>query len=305
MATSAADKQRTQLEEQLTASKAEVKTLDTQRSEAQQLHDSQISLAQRLHEEELQGLRHTMHMVVEQLRSTQTEYEAKLATAAAELAAAQASSEQHMDQLARQLGESDFALRQLKSQANQLPHADSSNSSEETGPPAAADNLLEADSQAASLTQELDALKAQLTLTQDEHLSKAESASAKHGELTEEVKSLKSQLELVTQQCQVLAREAEQHETAVKNQAAASADQKAELQAEVSQLQLQSRNSGAEVVETATQLQQAQVQIQQLQQAVERAEQDHQQLAQQVHRQMHLFLSARHAVNKHTAIANA
>ena len=147
------------------------------------------------------------------------------------------------------------------------------------------------------MTQELDALKDQLTLTQDELLGTTEAASAKHAELTKEVTSLKSQLELATQRSQQVAREAEEHETALKGPAAAAAKQKAELQAQVSELQLQSRKSRAELDEKASQLEQAQAQSEQLQQALEKVEQDHQQLAQQVPTQTQLLTTAHHATS--------
>ena len=55
VASTAADKQRKQLEEELEVSKTQVKSLETQRSRAQQSHDAQTSEAQRSQEEELQG----------------------------------------------------------------------------------------------------------------------------------------------------------------------------------------------------------------------------------------------------------
>ena len=89
----------------LSLGRAEVANLKSQQAESQQSH-----------EEELQSLRHTMQLVSEQMRTAQKEFDSNLKASAAKLSALKADSEQKCEELARQLGESDFALRQLRGQ---------------------------------------------------------------------------------------------------------------------------------------------------------------------------------------------
>lgn len=237
-----------QLEEQITSLKAEMKAQEAQRLEAQISHDKkteelqaqitvqkeQHSEAQRSHEEELQGMRQTMHMAVDQLRSSQVAYEAKLAKAAADLTAAQADADQHAENLARQLGQSDFALRQLKSEADSLPSLD-----KDELPQDDTDKLQQAAVELETLQQELQALRAQLTLSQDEQVSKAQAAAAEHAELKSRIHHLEAQLERADLQHQPGISDSASLRGNLQRQLTAGQKENAQLVRQVSELQQQ------------------------------------------------------------------
>ena len=268
VATSAADKQRKQLDEKVEGLQTEVKALKIQSSETQdkheekveqlqaeiKAHETQRSEAQRSHEEELQGLRQTMHMAVEQLRSSQTAYEAKLARVASDLTASQAEADQHAEDLARQLGQSDFALRQLKSQAEQLPNQEQSEAPE-GHLDAAAQRLQRAESEVESLTQELDALKAQLTLAQDEQLKTADAAAAEHAELRGSIEALESQSKAANLQQQQLTHDSAALQSSLESQVATAETEKAKLREQVAELQLQVETHQAQADSSQSRLQ--------------------------------------------------
>lgn len=146
MAASTAERQQKELEAQLEQSRAEAANLKSQQSEAQQSH-----------EEELQSLRHTMQLVSEHMRTAQKEFDSNLQASAAKLSALKVDSEQKTEELARQLGESDFALRQLRGQleAAMSTSAQQHDSSEQEQQKERNEEQLK------GVTQELGALKAQ------------------------------------------------------------------------------------------------------------------------------------------------
>ena len=231
MAASLADKQHKQLTTQLEQAEAEVANLKSQRSENQHSH-----------EEELQSLRHTMQLISEQMRSAQTEFDTKLSTAAEELSSVKADSEERSEELARQLGHSDFALRQLRAEVEAFTtiqtatHDDNEQQS----------HRRELEAQVESLTQELTALKAQHEAVeaeheslQAEHVSGLEQASTKTDQLQDQVNSLENQLVTTKQQYLQSEEKADRLKTALHSKSASAAEKQTQLETQVSELEQQ------------------------------------------------------------------
>ena len=173
---STAEKQRVELEAQLEHSRAELASLKSQHTESQQSH-----------EEELQSLRHTMQLVSEQMRTAQKEFDASSKASAAKLSALKADSEQKTEELAHQLGKSDFALRQLRGQletAMSIKEPDQVDAQQQDQHRHVKDAELEA------LTQELNALKEK----HESALSRHESSLTEHDDAVKEHLATNAQL---------------------------------------------------------------------------------------------------------------
>lgn len=192
MAASTAEKQQKELEARLDQSRAEAANLKVQHSEAQQSH-----------EDELQSLRHTMQLVSEHMRTAQKEFDSNLKASAAKLSALKADSEQRTEELARQLGESDFALRQLRGQLETAISNSShqQESSQEEQPLGQDGDELEA------VTQALDVLKAQHEQSLLRHKSSVsefddslKQHNAENLQLKEDMAALQTQLAKTEQQ---------------------------------------------------------------------------------------------------------
>ena len=200
MVASTAEKQQKELEARLEQSRAEAANLKVQHSEAQQSH-----------EDELQSLRHTMQLVSEHMRTAQKEFDSNLKASAAKLSALKADSEQRTEELARQLGESDFALRQLRGQLETVMSTSihQQESSQEEQPMEQDGDQLEA------VTQELGALKAQ----HEESLLQHKSSISKYDESLKQHGAEKSQLKQDMAALQTRLATAEQQVVQYKNAA--------------------------------------------------------------------------------------
>ena len=227
VAASTADRQQKELEARLEQSRAEAANLKSQQAETQHSH-----------EEELQSLRHTMQLVSEHMRTAQKEFDSNLQASAAKLSALKADSEQKTEELARQLGESDFALRQLRGQLDTALSTSSQkqDSSEQEQQKEKSEGELEA------VTQELGALKAQhqqSLLRHESSVSEYDESLKQHSadntELKGDVADLQTQLAAAEQQL-VQSREAAEK---VKGQLQAKAAAAEETAAKLCEMQQQ------------------------------------------------------------------
>ena len=240
MAASTADKQHKELEARLEQSRAEAASLKMQHSEAQQSH-----------EEELQSLRHTMQLVSEHMRTAQKEFDSNLQASAAKLSALKADSEQRTEELARQLGESDFALRQLRGQLETAMSTSShqQNSSGEEQQQEQAEDQLE------SVTQELGVLQEeheQSLLQHKSSISEYDDALKQHSadkcQLTEDMAALHTQLATAEQQLVQSKDAVDKLEKELQVKAAAADEVELKLEAQLRELrqQLQSEQAGSQ-----------------------------------------------------------
>ena len=246
MAANTAEKQQNELEARLDQSRAEATNLKVQQSEAQQSH-----------EDELQSLRHTMQLVSEHMRTAQKEFDSNLKASAAKLSALKADSEQRTEELARQLGESDFALRQLR---GQLETGMSTSSHQQESSPE--EQPIEQDGdELQAVTQELDVLKAQHERSLLRHKSSVseydeslKQQNAENSQLKEDMAALQTQLANTEQQL-VHAKEAadkSEKELQAKTKAADKVESKLETQLHELQEQLQAQQTNFSDVELAT-----------------------------------------------------
>lgn len=192
VAASLADRQQKELEAQLEQSKAEAANLKSQQAETQHSH-----------EEELQSLRHTMQLVSEHMRTAQKEFDSNLQASAAKLSALKADSEQKTEELARQLGQSDFALRQLRGQLETAM----STSVQKQGGSGQEQQKEQSEEQLEAVTQELGVLKAQHEQSLQRHESSVseyddslKQHSADNAQLQEDMAALQTQLAAAEQQ---------------------------------------------------------------------------------------------------------
>lgn len=246
MAASTAEKQQKELEARLEQSRAEAANLKVQHSDAQQSH-----------EDELQSLRHTMQLVSEHMRTAQKEFDSNLKASATKLSALKADSEQRTEELARQLGESDFALRQLRGQLETVMSTSShqQESTQEEQPAEQDEDELEA------VTQELGALKAQHEQSLLQHkssVSEYDESLKQHGaessQFKEDMAALQTLLAIAEQQF-VQSKEAAdklEKELQAKTTAANEVESKLETQLHELQQQLHAQQTSFQDVELAT-----------------------------------------------------
>lgn len=231
MAASTAEKQQKELEARLEQSRAEAANLKVQHSEAQQSH-----------EDELQSLRHTMQLVSEHMRTAQKEFDSNLKASAAKLSALKADSEQRTEELARQLGESDFALRQLRGQLETAMSTASHQqeiSQEEQPIEQNGDELV-------AVTQELGALKKQHEASLLQHkssLSDYDESLKQHGaensQLKEDMIALQTQLATAEQQLVQYREAADKSKKELEARTTAADELKSTLETQLHELQQQ------------------------------------------------------------------
>ena len=203
-----------------------------------------------------------MQLISEEMRNAQTEYNSKLKAAAAELSSVRAESEEQSEQLARQLGQSDLALRQLKAELE----SGSSTQSQAQGDSQQPERQQELEGQVVTLTNDLAALQTQhdSALTerdarQSEHVKKLEQAQGSNAQLQQEVQSLQDQLEAARQQYEQAEGKADRLKSALQKKSTAADEAQTQLETHVSelqqQLQLQSDAAGnSSALETETQV---------------------------------------------------
>ena len=238
VAAGTAEKQRKQLETQLQqaeADKANVKA---------QLSDSQHS-----HEEELQSLRHTMQLISDEMRNAQAEYESKLKAAAAELSTVKADSEEKSEQLARQLGQSDFAVRQLRAELETASSVQS-----QTYQDSQQQDTQQLETQISSLTEELAALKTQHgsalsehDSAQTEHASKLEQAQDNYTQLQQDIVSLQDQLHAAKQQYEQAEGKADRLKAALQKKSTGAEEMQTQFETKMSELQQQLEAQSAQM----------------------------------------------------------
>ena len=231
MAASTAEKQQKELEARLEQSRAEAANLKVQHSEAQQSH-----------EDELQSLRHTMQLVSEHMRTAQKEFDSNLKASAAKLSALKADSEQRSEELARQLGESDFALRQLRGQletAMSTASHQQETSQEEQPIEQDGDELV-------AVTQELGALKKQHEASLLQHKSSVsdyDESLKQHGaessQLKEDMAALQTQLATAEQQLVQYREAADKSKKELEARTTAADELKSALETQLHELQQQ------------------------------------------------------------------
>ncbi len=238
VAAGTAEKQRKQLETQLQQAEADGANVKAQ------LSDSQHS-----HEEELQSLRHTMQLISDEMRNAQAEYESKLKAAAAELSAVKADSEEKSEQLARQLGQSDFAVRQLRAELETASSVQS-----QTQQDSQQQDTQQLDTQISSLTEELAALKTQHDSAlsehdsaQTEHASKLEQAQGNNSQLQQDVTSLQDQLRAAKQQYEQAEGKAVRLKAALQKKSTAAEEMQTQFETKVSELQQQLEAQSAQM----------------------------------------------------------
>ena len=231
VAASAAEKQRKELDAQLELSRAEVANLKSQQAESQQSH-----------EEELQSLRHTMHLVSEQMRTAQKEFDSNLKASAAKLSALKADSEQKCEELARQLGESDFALRQLRGQPETAMSKGPVLDNSPQQMPQETDNGTSVD----SLTEELHVLKKQHASailrhesTATEHDDVVKQHLAQNLQLKEDMNALQTYLSSTEQQLMQSKEAAGKLESELQSKTVVASDTQSKLETQLSELQQQ------------------------------------------------------------------
>jgi len=238
VAAGTAEKQRKQLETQLQQAEADRANVKAQ------LSDSQHS-----HEEELQSLRHTMQLISDEMRNAQAEYESKLKAAAAELITVRADSEEKSEQLARQLGQSDFAVRQLRAELETASSVQS-----QTQQDSQQQDPQQLETQISSLTKELAALKTQHDSAlserdseQTEHASKLEQAQGNNTQLQQDVVSLQDQLHAAKQQYEQAEGKADRLKAALQKKSTAAEEMQTQFETKVSKLQQQLQAQSAQV----------------------------------------------------------
>ncbi len=227
VAASTAEKLRKQLEAQLEHAQADKANLEAQRSETQHSH-----------EEELQSLRHTMQLISEQMRSAQTEFDSTLLTAAADLGSMKADSEQKTEELARQLGQSDFALRQLRAQLESATPAQA-----QTQDSTKQQKLEE---QISNLTDELAVVKTQHESAVADHDSKHEHVLVQSNQLQEQAISLQDQLEAAKEQFEQSEAKAGRLKTALQTKSKAADEKQTQLETQLSELQQQLKSQSSQ-----------------------------------------------------------